>query len=82
MSLSGFGRNKSRAAACQAAAAREGTRGRHSRKTVSRAANRRAGIVPARASQVLVATDIEARGIDVAGISHVVNYDVPTEAEA
>jgi ATP-dependent RNA helicase RhlE len=31
--------------------------------------------------QVLVATDIAARGIDVEGISHVVNYDVPTYAE-
>ena len=27
--------------------------------------------------QVLVATDIAARGIDVAGVSHVVNFDVP-----
>ncbi|NLG28420.1 MAG: DEAD/DEAH box helicase [Chloroflexi bacterium] len=32
-------------------------------------------------SRVLVATDIAARGIDVAGISHVVNYDVPTQPE-
>jgi ATP-dependent RNA helicase RhlE len=32
-------------------------------------------------SRVLVATDIAARGIDVEGISHVVNYDVPTQAE-
>jgi ATP-dependent RNA helicase RhlE len=31
--------------------------------------------------QVLVATDIAARGIDVDGISHVINYDVPTFAE-
>jgi len=31
--------------------------------------------------QVMVATDIAARGIDVAGISHVINYDVPTHAE-
>ena len=31
--------------------------------------------------QVLVATDIAARGIDVEGISHVINYDVPTHAE-
>lgn len=31
---------------------------------------------------VLVATDIAARGIDVAGISHVVNYDMPDTAEA
>ncbi|MGE5140599.1 MAG: DEAD/DEAH box helicase, partial [Rudaea sp.] len=33
-------------------------------------------------SRVLVATDIAARGIDVPGISHVVNYDVPMEPEA
>jgi ATP-dependent RNA helicase RhlE len=31
--------------------------------------------------RVLVATDIAARGIDVDGISHVVNYDVPQYAE-
>lgn len=31
---------------------------------------------------VLVATDIAARGIDVTGISHVVNYDMPDTAEA
>ncbi|TKB05890.1 DEAD/DEAH box helicase [Desulforhopalus sp. IMCC35007] len=30
---------------------------------------------------VLVATDIAARGIDVSGISHVINYDVPDTAE-
>jgi ATP-dependent RNA helicase RhlE len=30
---------------------------------------------------VLVATDIAARGIDVEGISHVINYDVPSFAE-
>ncbi|MDD3213696.1 MAG: DEAD/DEAH box helicase [Eubacteriales bacterium] len=32
--------------------------------------------------KVLVATDIAARGIDVAGLSHVFNYDLPNEAEA
>ncbi len=31
--------------------------------------------------RVLVATDIAARGIDVTGISHVVNFDVPRYAE-
>ncbi len=31
--------------------------------------------------RVLVATDIAARGIDVEGISHVVNYDVPVTPE-
>ena len=31
--------------------------------------------------RVLVATDIAARGIDVEGISHVVNFDTPTFAE-
>lgn len=29
-------------------------------------------------AQVLVATDVAARGIDVADISHVINYDLPT----
>jgi len=33
------------------------------------------------AVRVLVATDIAARGIDVDGISHVVNYDFPLHAE-
>jgi ATP-dependent RNA helicase RhlE len=32
-------------------------------------------------ARVLVATDIAARGIDVAGLSHVVNFDVPGAAE-
>jgi ATP-dependent RNA helicase RhlE len=32
--------------------------------------------------RVLVATDIAARGIDVDGISHVINYDIPVEIES
>ncbi len=32
--------------------------------------------------RVLVATDIVARGIDVPGISHIVNYDLPDEPES
>ncbi|MBV5318170.1 MAG: DEAD/DEAH box helicase [Desulfobulbaceae bacterium] len=32
--------------------------------------------------KILVATDIAARGIDVTGISHVINYDMPDTAEA
>ena len=31
--------------------------------------------------KILVATDVAARGIDVDGISHVINYDMPMEAE-
>jgi superfamily II DNA/RNA helicase len=31
--------------------------------------------------RVLVATDVAARGIDVHGISHVINYDLPRQAE-
>ena len=32
-------------------------------------------------TRVLVATDIAQRGLDIAGISHVVNYDVPAQPE-
>jgi ATP-dependent RNA helicase DeaD len=31
---------------------------------------------------ILVATDVAARGLDVERISHVVNYDIPTDAES
>ncbi|MCK5806283.1 MAG: DEAD/DEAH box helicase, partial [Lentisphaeria bacterium] len=32
--------------------------------------------------QILVATDIAARGIDVSGISHVINFDIPDTVDA
>lgn len=32
--------------------------------------------------KVLVATDLASRGIDVSGISHVINYEMPNEAES
>src|SRR5947199_9282723 len=31
--------------------------------------------------EVMVATDIASRGLDVAGVSHVINYDVPEHTE-
>jgi len=33
-------------------------------------------------SQLLIATDVAARGLDVSHVSHVVNYDVPSAADA
>jgi ATP-dependent RNA helicase RhlE len=33
------------------------------------------------AVRILVATDIAQRGLDISGISHVINYDVPQQAE-
>ena len=32
--------------------------------------------------KILVATDVAARGIDVRGVSHVINYDIPSTPEA
>jgi ATP-dependent RNA helicase RhlE len=34
------------------------------------------------ATRVLVATDVAARGIDIEGITHVINYDLPNVAES
>lgn len=36
----------------------------------------------AKSSDLLVATDVAARGLDVSHVSHVVNYDVPAASEA
>lgn len=43
--------------------------------------NRIVGDVKAGKCQFLVATDVAARGIDIATISHVINYDLPRQAE-
>ncbi len=36
----------------------------------------------AEASDLLIATDVAARGLDIQQLSHVINYDVPAEAES
>ncbi|MBN1447112.1 MAG: DEAD/DEAH box helicase, partial [Bacteroidetes bacterium] len=52
----------------------------HSNKSQSQRLSALAGFREGR-HRVLVATDIAARGIDVVGISHVINYDTPAFAE-
>ena len=32
--------------------------------------------------QYLIATDVAARGLDISGVGHVYNYDIPENAEA
>lgn len=53
----------------------------HSNRTQAQRQRAFSGFKEGRFS-ILVATDLAARGIDVEGISHVVNYDIPQEAEA
>ena len=52
----------------------------HSNRTQSQRERALAGFRSGR-YQVLVATDIASRGLDVDGISHVINYDVPQHPE-
>ncbi|HUF61366.1 MAG TPA: DEAD/DEAH box helicase [Verrucomicrobiales bacterium] len=61
---------------------KEGISGTSIHGNKSQAARTRAlsGFVSGR-YRVLVATDVAARGIDVDGITHVINYDLPIEAE-
>ena len=33
------------------------------------------------ASQVLIATDVAARGLDISGVTHVINYEIPSSYE-
>ncbi len=58
-----------------AAAAMHGNLGQNARQRALEAF--RSGEV-----RVLVATDLAARGIDVAGVSHVINYELPNEPES
>ena len=53
----------------------------HSNKTQSARVRALAGFERGKI-RVLVATDIVARGIDVDGISHVVNYEMPNDAQS
>lgn len=63
--------------------AREGVRAAVIHGNKSQSARQRAlEAFRSRQVQVLVATDIAARGIDIDGITHVVNYDMPVEAES
>ena len=55
---------------------------RHPRQQVAEApASERSRRSGAATTRVLVATDVAARGIDVDGISHVINFDLPNVAE-
>lgn len=43
--------------------------------------NRIVADIKSKKAKFLIATDVAARGIDIAGISHVINYDLPRQAE-
>jgi ATP-dependent RNA helicase RhlE len=77
-----FTRTKDRADRVAAKLEGEGFRAEilHSNRTQSERTRAMDNFRHAR-SQILVATDIAARGIDIKGISHVINYDVPQHPE-
>jgi ATP-dependent RNA helicase RhlE len=77
-----FTRTKHRADRLERQLARHGIKGTimHSNRTQSQREKALEGFKKGRYS-VLIATDIVARGIDVDGISHVVNYDIPLKPE-
>ena len=78
-----FTRTKMRADMLETILAKMGiTRRRHARRPRLRT-QRQAALEDFRAGKmdVLIATDIVARGIDISDISHVINYDVPENPE-
>jgi ATP-dependent RNA helicase RhlE len=77
-----FTRTKHRADRLERHLARHGIKGTimHSNRTQQQREKALEGFKSGRYS-VLIATDIVARGIDVEGISHVINYDIPIKPE-
>ncbi|GAB6061392.1 DEAD/DEAH box helicase [Deferrisoma palaeochoriense] len=78
-----FTRTKHRAKRLAEQLARAGHRAASLQGNLSQA-RRRAAMEGFRSGKyrILVATDIAARGIDVAGVSHVINYDMPDTLDA
>ncbi|RMG94606.1 MAG: DEAD/DEAH box helicase [Candidatus Dadabacteria bacterium] len=78
-----FTRTKHRAKRLAEQLARAGHRAASLQGNLSQA-RRRAAMEGFRSGKyrILVATDIAARGIDVAGVSHVINYDMPDTVDA
>jgi ATP-dependent RNA helicase RhlE len=77
-----FTRTKHRADRLERHLTRHGIKGTimHSNRTQQQREKALEGFKSGRYS-VLIATDIVARGIDVEGISHVINYDIPMKPE-
>ena len=75
------GPSRRRAAGAAARSARRARRGAARRSHAGAADGRRSKASAAAGIKVLVATDIAARGLDIDGITHVVNYEVPSSPE-